>query len=232
MCWNQYVSINTFVFGIFVLLLIAFNNKYSNYKIEFFNNIYAYLFVLSVISMQFIEFVLWRNLNNIRMNRIFSILGLLLLAIQPFGSLLLIHNIYLRNILLTIYSIPTLIYLIYNIHNSNIHTTISKCGHLHWHWNSTFFNKPFINFVVVLFYLFFMLFSFLYNKLYLLFLFVLLLFLILKYYYYKDDTSGSLWCFYVNIIMVYLLCVILFKEPFNELTRSKKTKRCLMNIGV
>jgi hypothetical protein len=29
MCWNESVSINTFVFGIFVLLLIAFNNKYS-----------------------------------------------------------------------------------------------------------------------------------------------------------------------------------------------------------
>ena len=43
MCWNQYISINTFVFGVFVLLLVAFNNKYSNYKIEFFNNIYAYL---------------------------------------------------------------------------------------------------------------------------------------------------------------------------------------------
>ena len=33
MCWNEYVSINTFIFGVFVLLLIAFNNKYSKYKI-------------------------------------------------------------------------------------------------------------------------------------------------------------------------------------------------------
>jgi hypothetical protein len=223
MCWNQYVSINTFVFGIFVLLLIAFNNKYSNYKIEFFNNIYAYLLVLSVISMQFIEFVLWRNLNNIRMNRIFSILGLLLLAIQPFCSLLLIrNNIHLRNFLLTIYSIPTLLYLIYNIlSNNNIHTTLSKSGHLRWDWNSTFFNNPIINFVVVMFYLFFIFYSFIYNKQYLTLL-VLLLFIILKYYYYKDGSASSLWCFYVNIIMVYFLCIILFKEPSNELTRSKK----------
>lgn len=36
MCWNQYVSINTFVFGIFVLLIIAFNQRYSNYKLVFF----------------------------------------------------------------------------------------------------------------------------------------------------------------------------------------------------
>ena len=42
MCWNEYVSINTFVFGIFVLLLIAFNNKHSQYKIIEFQNPYAY----------------------------------------------------------------------------------------------------------------------------------------------------------------------------------------------
>ena len=119
MCWNQYISINTFVFGVFVLLLVAFNNKYSNYKIEFFNNIYAYLFVLSVISMQFIEFILWRNLKNISINRLFSTFGLLLLTIQPFFSLLMINNnIRLRNTLLAIYTIPTILYLIYNISNT------------------------------------------------------------------------------------------------------------------
>ena len=123
MCWNQYISINTFVFGVFVLLLVAFNNKYSNYKIEFFNNIYAYLFVLSVISMQFIEFILWRNLKNISINRLFSTFGLLLLTIQPFFSLLMINNnIRLRNTLLAIYTIPTILYLIYNISNTNKNT--------------------------------------------------------------------------------------------------------------
>jgi hypothetical protein len=63
MCWNEYVSINTFVFGIFVLLLIAFNNKYSKYKIIEFENPYTYFFMVSFISMQFIEFILWRNLH-------------------------------------------------------------------------------------------------------------------------------------------------------------------------
>ena len=58
MCWNQYVSINTFIFGIFGLVLIAFNNKYSTYKIKIFNNHYAYLFMLSFIFMQLIEFIL------------------------------------------------------------------------------------------------------------------------------------------------------------------------------
>ena len=84
MCWNEYVSINTFVFGIFVLLLIAFNNKYSQYKIADFENPYLYFFIGSVISMQFIEFVLWRNLNNKSINKTMSILGSLLLGIHPY----------------------------------------------------------------------------------------------------------------------------------------------------
>ena len=37
MCWNEHVSLNTFIFSIFVLLLIAYNNKYTQYKIEMFN---------------------------------------------------------------------------------------------------------------------------------------------------------------------------------------------------
>ena len=75
MCWNEFVSMNTFIFGIFGLLIIAYNNKYSNYKISFFNNSYAYLFMLAFILMQLIEFILWRNLDNRVINNIVSILG-------------------------------------------------------------------------------------------------------------------------------------------------------------
>ena len=70
MCWNQYVSLNTFIFSVFVLLLIAFNNKYSNYKLNEFKSIYVYFFIMSFALMQFIEFILWRNLNNQLINDI------------------------------------------------------------------------------------------------------------------------------------------------------------------
>ena len=225
MCWNQYISINTFVFGVFVLLLVAFNNKYSNYKIEFFNNIYAYLFVLSVISMQFIEFILWRNLKNISINRLFSTFGLLLLTIQPFFSLLMINNnIRLRNTLLAIYTIPTILYLIYNISNTNIHT-VSKSGHLYWDWQNSYFSNNFSIPIVLLYYLFFVFYSFIYNKQYVMLIY-LLLFIVLKYYYYKDKTASSLWCFYLNTIMLYFLFEILLRKPFNELLKHNR-KKCI-----
>lgn len=217
MCWNQYVSINTFVFGIFGLLLIAFNNKYSNYKIDFFNNSYAYLFMLSFIFMQFVEFILWRNLDNRVINHIVSILGFLLLSIQPIASLLLLNNIQLRNKLLLAYSIPALIFVVYNILTTNIHTIISRCGHLAWKWTS--YKNGLLQSIVIPFFLFFLFFSLVYNKYYSS-LFILLLYLIIIYYYGKDGTSGSLWCFSVNSTVLYFLLQVLFVMPYNEITHK------------
>jgi hypothetical protein len=218
MCWNQYVSINTFVFGIFALLIIGFNNNYSNYKIAFFNNSYAYLFMLSVIFMQFFEFILWRNIDNKLINKVFSILGFLLLSIQPITSLLLLNNIELRNNLLLAYSIPTFIFVIYNILSTNIHTIISPYGHLSWKWTS---NKTgLIQHVIIPFYLFFLFFSLIYNNYYNS-LFFLILYLIFIYYFGKDGSSGSIWCLSVNLIVLYFLLQILVIMPYNEIINNK-----------
>lgn len=215
MCWNQYVSINTFVFGIFGLLLIIFNNKYSTYKIKFFDNPYAYLFMLSFIFMQLIEFILWRNLNNISINKIMSTLGVLLLYVQPIASLLLLNNIQLRNKLLLIYSIPTFIFGIYNLFNSKIHTILSPSGHLAWKW--TFYDSKFIDFFVKIFYLFFLFFSLIYNKYYQSII-IFLMYMIIIYYFGKDGSSGSIWCLSVNSIILYFLLQILVIMPYNEIT--------------
>jgi hypothetical protein len=221
MCWNQYVSINTFVFGIFVLLLVAFNNKYSSYKIDVFKNAYAYLFMLSVISMQFLEFLLWRNINNPLINQIVSTLGLILLALQPFTSLLLINDIKLRNKLLGIYSVSSLIFLLYTIYSTKIHTKISKAGHLAWYWTNS--KVPLLNMIALIFYLIFLFFPIMYNKYYTIIAF-LFIFFVIKYYYDKDGSANSIWCFFVNIIMLYFLAQILLILPFNEMVSNKNNK--------
>ena len=209
MCWNEYVSINTFVFGIFVLLLIAFNNKYSKYKITEFENPYTYFFMVSFISMQFIEFVLWRNLNNKFVNKTMSILGSLLLVIQPIASLTMLENINLRNKMILIYSIPAFVYFFYNIINKNIDTIVSKMGHLKWNWIPT----NLLVYLFYLFYLFFLYFSLFINKKYIGIILSSPLFAIFYYYYYTDGTSGSLWCWSVNIIMLYYLIKLLIYLP-------------------
>lgn len=218
MCWNQYVSINTFVFGIFGLLFIFFNNKYSNYKIDFFKNSYAYLFMLSFMFMQFFEFILWRNLNNSTINNIVSTFGFLLLSIQPIASLLLLNNIQLRNKLLLAYSIPASIFAVYNILTTNIHTVLSPSNHLAWKW--TFYKNGLLQWIIIPFYLFFLFFSLLYNKYYNS-LFILLLYFIFIYYFGKDGSSGSIWCLSVNSVILYFLLQVLIVMPYYEITSIK-----------
>lgn len=215
MCWNQYVSMNTFIFGIFGLLIIAFNNKYSNYKINFFNNSYAYLFMLAFILMQFVEFILWRNLDNRIINNVVSILGFLLLSIQPMTSLLLLNNIPLRNKLLLAYSIPAFIFVVYNLLSTNIHTVLSSSGHLAWKWTG------YKNILITIpFYLFFLFFPLVYNKYYSSLL-ILLLYFIFIYYFGKDGSSGSIWCLTVNSTVLYFLLQVLVVMPYYEITNKK-----------
>lgn len=213
MCWNQYISLNTFTFSVFVLLLIAFNNKYSSYKLEEFTNPYMYFFIMSFVSMQLIEFFLWRNLNNEFMNRLFSSLGLLLLTIQPIASLTLLKNIPLRNKLITIYSIPSLIFIIYQFYTKKFITSISEAGHLKWDWTKS---HKIISILLYGFYLVFLYFSLFYNKQYISILLTLPLFFVIYLFYTKDDTAGSIWCWSINISMLYFLIKLLIYLPYKE----------------
>ena len=101
MCWNQHVSLNTFLFSTFVLILIIYNNKYTQYKIKELNNTWMYIFLFSFILMQLIEFFIWRNLNN-KYNQIWSNIAVLLLLFQPIASVMILSNIEIRNVLLLI----------------------------------------------------------------------------------------------------------------------------------
>ena len=87
MCWNQYVSLNTFIFGIFGLLFILYNNLYSPYKLKEFKTIGTYFFFMSFILMQGIEYVLWKNIKNKKTNHLYSFYAALLVFIQPIASL-------------------------------------------------------------------------------------------------------------------------------------------------
>ena len=212
MCWNQYVSLNTFIFSVFVLLLIAYNNEYTQYKTPFFDNKLIYFFFMSFITMQLIEFFLWKYLNNKKINNIFSMLGSLLLIIQPIASLFLIKDEVLRYSLMIPYSICALIFFIYEINNNSFYTTVSKSGHLAWKWIDLSGYK------LILYFLWYglLFFSLLYNKHYKPLLYVIFLLVITYYSYYKDGSAGSLWCWTINSAMLYYAFNLLIILPFKE----------------
>jgi hypothetical protein len=209
MCWNQHVSLNTFLFGVFVLILVFYNNRYSQYKIKEFQNPYTYLFMMSFISMQLFEFILWGNINNNIINKVVSILGYLLLTIQPIASLTMLDNIQLRNRLISIYSIPAFFYFLYKLYYEKFYTSITSAGHLKWNWGNNNFIFPYV------FYLFFLYFSLVVNKNYLGIVFTLLLF-VYFFSYYRDGSAGSLWCWSVNFVLFYYLFQVIFYLPYKQ----------------
>ena len=209
MCWNEHVSLNTFLFSSFVLLLILYNNTYTQYKITDFNDVWHYIFYISFISMQLIEFFIWRNIDNKFYNHIFSTMAAVLIFIQPIISLMLLPNISLRNNLLSAYSVLFIPYFIYKFITNNMKSEISNRGHLVW----LFFDT---NMLLFIGWLFFFLFSFFYTRSIRTVIFGIVLFLISYYNYYKDKTIGSMWCWVVNSIMIYYAFYLLMYLPFCE----------------
>jgi len=209
MCWNEYVSLNTFLFSSFMLLLIIYNNAYTKNKIEELNNKYTYIFLASFIFMQLIEFFIWRNINNRYYNNIFSILATILLIIIPITSIMIISDITLRNQLLLFYLVLVIPFSIYIYSNNYIHSSISNSGHLKWDF---FKFTP----IIWLFWLFFFLFSFIYKRNYKSLIFTLIMLFISFVNYNNDNTIGSMWCWSVNSIFIYYAFYLLIYLPYLE----------------
>jgi hypothetical protein len=216
MCWNENISLNTFMFTAAVLLFIYYNNTYTQYKLSEFKSGYLYLFILSFILIQLVEYFLWKSIhtNNKLMNYIFSILGwVLIFILQPITALFVLPNKYnmLRNSLLCIYiTIFIIIISIKQIYNPvQFVTTISKNGHLNWVWNKLYGYE----FIIRILY---------FCCLATLFLSVPLLISLyavvtLIYCYYSSGlTMGTVWCWFSNLILLYFLIMILFILPFKE----------------
>jgi len=209
MCWNENVSLNTFAFSIFVLLLIIYNNSCTQYKIQELNNLWVYIFIASFIFIQLAEFFIWRNIDNKYYNNLFSIIATSILIAQPAFSIMILTEEKLRNILLISYLFLAVPYSIYKFYTKRIYSAVSKTGHLKWKY---FDNPP----IVILTWLFFFLFSFVCEKMWVGFGFGCILLFISFLNYKNDTTMWSMWCWSVNSIMIYYAFYLLIVLPFYE----------------
>ena len=213
MCWNETVSLNTFLFSGFVLLLVIYNNSFTKYKIQEINNKWMYVFIASFIFIQLIEFFIWRNINNKFYNNIFSIIAVSLITLQPVASIMLLTNIQLRNLLLISYSFLAIPYSIYKFSTQYIHSVVSESGHLRW----KFFEVPnSIWFIWLFFFLFSFGYRYVYEQKWAAFLFGMITLLISFVNYNQDNTVPSMWCWTVNSVMIYLAIYLLIYLPFLE----------------
>jgi len=210
MCWNKEVSLNTFLFSSFVFLLILYNNEYTFYKIPDFDKFWLRIFMAIVISMQLVEYFIWKNIDNIFYNKLFTHIAMLIIFFQPITTILNINNKNIKNILLFSYLSLIIPFGILN-YNKNIYSTISNQKHLNWNIIN---HENKIAKIIGLAWLFFFLFPLFYEGQQLGFLFGLLTLLIISYNYINDNTIESMWCWIVNSIMIYYAGYLLFYLPF------------------
>lgn len=214
MCWNQDISINTFLFACLALLFIFLTNTFTKYKTKTFDNPLVYLLLLEGAGMQLIEFFLWRNLKNKSMNELLSKIASFFVFIQPVTLMLMIPDISIKWAFIFLYFIFYIFYFGYRgIYNPIIyHTSIGTNGHLSWEWMNY---KGYEN-IFLFFYLLFFVTSLLFIKNTLLCLFVLISLIISLFLYYKYNTFSSMWCWYVNLFLLYFIIDILIIKPFYE----------------
>ena len=212
MCWNKDVSLNTFLFSSFVLGLIMYNNAYTQYKIDELNNIWIYLFFISFILMQFLEYFIWLNVKNPLYNSIFTTLATILLLVQPIATNMLITNKSVQKSMLFVYLIFMIPFTIYRFMTKKINSTVSELGHLRWNMLLDYKYKE--DYIIAVFWFLFFLFPLFYEGKIYGFLFGFITLLIIIYKYYKDNTIGSMWCWVVNSIMIYYAVYLLFYLQF------------------
>ena len=84
MCWNEEVSLNTFLYGTISAIIVIFLNKIP---------IRTILLVYTVSLIQLMEYFTWKNINNKEVIHYLSISGIFILLLQ----VLLISNNNLKN---------------------------------------------------------------------------------------------------------------------------------------
>jgi len=215
MCWNKDISLNTFLFSSFILCLIIYNNAFTRYKIDDLNNVYVYIFFVSFILMQLIEYFIWVFIKNPLYNSIFTALATLLLMLQPIATIMLISNKIVKKRLLYSYLLYILPVSIYRFnHITGVNSSVSKLGHLKWNTILANNDLDLHNMLFDSIWLFFFLFPLFYEGYNFALIFGLLTLMLIIYNFYNDKTIGSMWCWIVNSIMIYYAIYLLIYLPY------------------
>jgi len=195
-----------------VLCLIIYNNAYTRYKIDSLNNVYMYIFLMSFILMQLIEYFIWININNPSYNSIFTALATLLIIFQPIASIMLISDKIVKKRLLQSYLLFIVLLSIYNFDIKRVNSSVSNLNHLQW--NTMLNTNNIYDIIVSAIWLFFFLFPLFNERNNLGLMFGLLTLILTMYNFYKDKTIASMWCWIVNTVMIYYAVYLLLYLPF------------------
>jgi len=196
MCWNASVSLNTYIFGLFASLFSYYNG---------FGNILSVIFYQSFIIMQLLEYFIWTKTFS---NKLLSQIALFVILCQPIFNIIKIET-YPKAIpyLLAAYLIFIIILytLIIPIDTINFSTVSSKNGHLSWKWLNW-------NIYIIFIWYTFLSTRWIIDKMYTIFIVISVLLIITLILYKETNTFGSMWCWIANVLSIYLIFVVFYKD--------------------
>jgi hypothetical protein len=211
MCWNADISLNTFMFVSLALIFIWTANTFTKYKSSVFDNKLVYLFVLNVAAVQLVEFFLWKNLKNAKMNAFFSKIMVGVIVLQPILLMLMVPHSTLRNGLFLAFALAALLFF-YVKNPTPFHTSVVN-GHLSWDWIN--FKGYYLPLAVFCFYAIPLM--AIHQFAFSLFAFTLIGIAAVNYWKYtKYQTVGSMWCWSTNLFLFLILADILILKPYRE----------------
>lgn len=211
MCYNEVISLNTFVFSMTVMAFIYYNNQYTQYKITTFQNKYVYLFFISIVSMQLVEYFLWKSIKtgNVRMNEIASTIGWIFIRIlHPVSFIFLLDNTSLRNLLVVSYLLYLFVFIMFFRKSIDFFTSV-KDGHLFWHW---LYGGKIECLIYGLVYFGFLIPGFMKMP----WLLGISLVYMIYLYFYRNNNWTSMWCWSINLTFIFYLVWILIILPYQE----------------
>lgn len=191
MCWNQKVSMNTFLFSMFAASMALKNGVVTTPD---------GLFYIFFSSMQLVEYFLWKNLHNKQGNEFWSKVGFLLIALQPVVSMWSIDDKTKRNAGLGLYILGAvfLLTVVKPLGTIDFSSHRAPNGHLAWNW----IDFPKAAFAIYVIFQFIALF---FNKRYTRFGLQLVVTSLIYLTYVQSGTWGSMWCWISNVVGLYLL---------------------------
>ena len=196
MCWNASVSLNTYIFGLFASLFSYYNG---------YGNILSVIFYQSFIIMQLLEYFIWTKTFS---NKLLSQIALFIVLCQPIFNIIKIET-YPKAIsyLLAAYLIFIIILytLIIPIDTINFSTVSSKNGHLSWKWLNW-------NIYIIFIWYTFLSTRWIIDKMYMIFIVISVLLIITLILYKETNTFGSMWCWVANVLSIYLIFVVFYKD--------------------
>jgi hypothetical protein len=195
MCYNATVSLNTFIFGVSVAILAHYTKIIPYYGI---------LILLSITSMQLLEYFAWTYYDNPLINKILSLIGLFIIFIQVFLLNYYYPDPKTSKILLSFMFIFILLFLIFEFRNVNFSMKKGKNKHLIWYW----LDLPIIWIIIGI--TFYLIPVFLTKNLSIIISTIVILSISL-YFYWRYKTWGTMWCYFSNFLWIFILFKIIYK---------------------